>query len=84
MNAVEYYKLKFGEDRTKGFVHLVKEMGELAGSMEKGLDDIAKYELAEVAGICQYLASTYGIFDFNTEIEKLYVQKLQKLQNPSK
>lgn len=84
MKAVEYYTLKFGSDRTKGFVHLAKEMGELAGSIEKELDDMAQHELAEVAGICQYLASTYGVADFSAEIEKIYIQKLQKLQNPPK
>lgn len=81
MNAIEYYNIKFGSDRPKAFIHLIKEVGEMAGSIEKGKDDIAQYELVEIVGLCHFLASTYNMHDLNKRIEEVYAQKLQKLKD---
>jgi len=80
VNAIEYYKLKFGSDRNKAFIHLTKEVGELAGSIEKEKHDMAQYELVEILGLCYFLASTYEMHNVNEKLESVYTEKLQKLK----
>ena len=79
MKSVEYYTKKFGSDKQKAFIHLAKEVGELAGSIEKGNEATAQYELAEIVGICHFLASAYGVADLNARVEEIYATKLAKL-----
>ena len=77
MKAVDYYKRKYGNDKAKAIIHLVSELGEFTGSYEKGKDDGAKYELAEVLGLCHYLADQYG-FDISAKAEEIYKDKLKE------
>ena len=81
--AIEYYNRKFGEDKAAAFIHLVREIGEIAFAMEKSNIDHAKMEITESAALLYYLASKYG-FDLDTNMETLYYKKLAALkQSPS-
>ncbi len=74
--AVQYYRTKFGGDKEKAFIHIVKEVGELARALEKANPEMAKMEITEIAGLMQYLASEYG-FDLAVSLQELYTRKLQ-------
>ena len=78
-SAVEYYNLKFGDDKDAAFIHLVREIGEIAFAMEKKNPDHAKLELAESAALLYYLASKYE-FDPEANMESLYTKKLETLK----
>jgi hypothetical protein len=73
--AIEYYNRKFGEDKSSAFVHLVREIGEIAFAIEKNNVEHAKLEITESAAILHYLASKYG-FDLDSNIEVMYLKKL--------
>ncbi|HKU50637.1 MAG TPA: hypothetical protein VJP79_11845 [Nitrososphaera sp.] len=73
--AVEYYNRKFGDDKSGAFIHLVREIGEIAFAMEKNNLEHAKMEITESAALLHYLASKYG-FDLDTSMETLYLKKL--------
>jgi hypothetical protein len=77
--AIEYYNRKFGEDKAGAFIHLVREIGEIAFAMEKNNVDHAKLEIIESAALLHFLASKYG-FDLDTGIESLYYKKLTALK----
>jgi NTP pyrophosphatase (non-canonical NTP hydrolase) len=79
--AIEYYNRKFGEDRAGAFVHLVREIGEIAFAIEKNNVEHAKMEITESAAILYFLASKYG-FDLDTNIETVYLKKLAALKQP--
>ena len=50
--AVEYYNRKFGDDRSAAFIHLVREIGEIAFAIEKNNLEHAKLEItAALPGI---------------------------------
>lgn len=79
-SAIQYYERKFGNDLTKAFVHLVREIGEIALAIERQNLELAKMEITESAALLQFLAKKYG-FDLQSNIDSLYTKKLQTLQS---
>ena len=74
--ATEYYGRKFGNDIVKTYVHVVREIGELARALETNNLDLAKLEITETAALLYFLAEKYG-FDLNQNIEAVYKKKLE-------
>ena len=77
--AVEYYNKKFGDDRSAAFIHLVREIGEIAFAMEKGNVEHAKMEITESAALLYYLATKYSL-DIDSNIKAVYSKKLEMLK----
>jgi NTP pyrophosphatase (non-canonical NTP hydrolase) len=81
--ATEYYNMKFGDDKSAAFIHLVREIGEIAFAMEKDNLEHAKLELTESTALLYYLASKYE-FDLDANIESVYTKKLEMLKTSKK
>ena len=81
--AIEYYDRKFGDDKFAAFIHLVREIGEIAFAMEKNNAEHAKLELTESTALLYYLASKYEI-DLDANIESVYTKKLEMLKTSKK
>ena len=79
--AVEHYVKKFGSDRSAAFIHLVREIGEIAFAMEKNNIEHAQMEITESAALIYYLASQYGL-DLDTNMKTNYQKKLDMLKVP--
>jgi hypothetical protein len=77
--AIEYYNKKFGDNKSGAFVHLVREIGEIAYALEKDNAEHAKLEITESAALLYYLASKYD-FDLDSNIEVTYLKKLATLK----
>ncbi len=77
--AVEYYNRKFGDDRSAAFIHLVREIGEIAFAMEKSNVEHAKMEITESAALLYYLATKYGL-DIDANMKAVYTKKLEMLK----
>jgi NTP pyrophosphatase (non-canonical NTP hydrolase) len=77
--AIEYYNKKFGDDKAAAFIHLVREIGEIAFAMEKNNTEHAKLELTESMALLYYLASKYDM-DLDANIKSLYTKKLEMLK----
>ncbi len=75
--AIEYYRRRFGTDVSKAFIHLVREVGEIAFALERGNTDHAKIEIAESIALLYHLASIYGIDDIDGEMARIYSKKLE-------
>ena len=80
--AVEYYNRKFGDDRSAAFIHLVREIGEIAFAMEKDNVEHAKMEITESAALLYYLATKYNL-DIDANIKAVYSKKLEMLKTKS-
>ena len=80
--AVEYYNKKFGDDRSAAFIHLVREIGEIAFAMEKNNVEHAKMEITESAALLYYLASKYNL-DLDANMNLVYSKKLDALKPTS-
>ena len=81
--AIEYYNRKFGVDKTAAFIHLVREIGEIAFALERNNMEHAKLELTESTALIYYLASKYGL-DLDANIESVYTKKLEMLKKSTK
>jgi len=77
--AVEYYERKFKDDKASAFIHLVREIGEIAFAMEKNNTEHAKLELTESTALLYYLASKYKL-DLDANMKSLYTKKLETLK----
>lgn len=77
--AVEYYEAKYGDDIQRAFVHVVRELGELARAVEREQPDLAKHEITELAALMRYLAVRYD-FSLEESVASLYGKKLEKLK----
>lgn len=80
--AIQYYEKKFGNDVTKAFVHLVREIGEIAFAMERNNTEHAKVEITESVALLYFIAQKYGL-DLQSNIESMYAKKLEMLQAKS-
>ena len=80
--AIEYYNRKFGEDRSAAFIHLVREIGEIAFAMEKNNAEHAKMEITESAALLFFLATKYNL-DIDSNIKTVYSKKLEMLKTKS-
>ena len=69
--AINYYNKKFGDDRSAAFIHLIREIGEIAFAMEKNNIDHAKMEITESAALLYYLASKYDL-DLDSNMKAIY------------
>ncbi len=76
--ATEYYNKKFGDDKSAAFIHLVREIGEIAFAMEKNNMEHAKMEITESAALLYYLASKYGL-DLDANMKAVYQKKMDML-----
>jgi NTP pyrophosphatase (non-canonical NTP hydrolase) len=77
--AIEYYNRKFGDDRSAAFIHLVREIGEIAFAIEKNNMEHAKMEITESAALLQYLATKYSL-DLDANMKIVYAKKLEMLK----
>lgn len=80
--AVEYYDKKFGDDKSAAFIHLVREIGEIAFAMEKNNIEHAKMEITESAALLYYLATKFDL-DIDSNIKMVYSRKLEMLKAKS-
>jgi NTP pyrophosphatase (non-canonical NTP hydrolase) len=77
--AVEYYNKKFGVDTSAAFIHLVREVGEIAFAIEKKNVEHARMEITESAALLYYLATRYGL-DLDDNMKTVYAKKLEMLK----
>jgi len=76
--VIDYYERKFGEDINSTFIHLVREIGEIALSIEKGNSEHSKLKITEAAALLEYLASKYKI-ELHANMQHLYSKKIDRL-----
>jgi hypothetical protein len=76
--VLDYYERRFAGDISNAFVHLVREIGEVALAIEKVNSEHAKLKITEASALLQYLAWKYG-FDLDVNIQQLYSKKLDSL-----
>ena len=77
--AIEYYGKKFGDDKSAAFIHLVREIGEIAFAMEKDNIEHAKMEITESVALLHYLATKYNL-DLDANMKTVYGKKLEMLK----
>ena len=76
--AVEYYNKKYGDDINKAFIHLIREIGQIAYSIETTNNSVATSKITEASALLRFFASKYEI-DIESKIEEMYSKKISML-----
>jgi NTP pyrophosphatase (non-canonical NTP hydrolase) len=76
--VIDYYNIRFGENLSASFIHLVREIGEIALALEKNNIEHVKLKITESVALLHFLASKYGL-DVESNIQLLYAHKLDTL-----
>jgi NTP pyrophosphatase (non-canonical NTP hydrolase) len=77
--AIEYYNRKFGNNISAAFIHLVREMGEIAFAIENDKPGIARPKITEAVALLYYIGSKYNI-DIEENMNSLYAKKIESLK----
>jgi NTP pyrophosphatase (non-canonical NTP hydrolase) len=80
--VLDYYNKRFGENLNAAFIHLIREIGEIALGMEKNNFNHLRLKITEASALLKYLASRYDL-DVEANIQSLYSEKLEKLNKTS-
>ena len=75
---VEYYNKKYGDDINKAFIHLIREIGQIAYAIEKSNNLVAAAKITEASALLRFFASKYEI-DIESKIEDMYSKKISML-----
>ena len=80
--VLDYYNKRFGGNLDAVFIHLVREIGEIALAMERNNSNHLRLKITEASALLKYLASRYDL-DVEANIQSLYSDKLDKLNKTS-
>lgn len=76
--VISYYNKRFGDNINSAYIHLIREIGEIALAIEKENADHAKLKITEAAALLEYMASKYKI-DLDSNMELIYSKKMDTL-----
>jgi hypothetical protein len=76
--VIRYYNKRFGEDINSAYIHLVREIGEIALAIEKQSSEHARLKITEAAALLEYMDSKYK-FNLDSNIKLLYSRKMDTI-----
>jgi hypothetical protein len=76
---IKYYTMKYGDDTSAAFIHLVREIGQIAFAMETKNAPVLKAKLTEAAALLQFIAHSQKI-DLESNTEIMYSKKLSLIE----
>ena len=77
--AIEYYNMKYGNNTSAAFIHLIREIGEVAFAIENNKPGIAEPKLTEAVALLYYIGSKYEI-NIEENLGPLYTKKIETLR----
>ena len=72
---IEYYNKKYGDDIHKAFIHLIREIGQIAYAIEKSNNPVAVAKITEASALLRFFARKYEI-DLESNIQAMYSKKI--------
>jgi hypothetical protein len=76
--AIKYYNKKYGDNINNAFIHLIREIGQIAYAIEKKNNSVATAKITEASALLRFFASKYEI-DIESKIEEMYSKKISLL-----
>lgn len=77
-SAIRYYQIKFDDNINQAFVHLVREIGQIAFGIETNNKPVLEAKILEAEALLRFLAYKYGI-DIDKNAGAIYAKKLSQL-----
>ena len=76
-SAIRYYQIKYDDNVNEAFIHLIREIGQIAFGIETNNKSVLEAKIIESDALLKFLAHKYGI-DMNKNAEAMYTKKLSK------
>ncbi len=77
---IRYYEIKYGNDSNQAFIHLVREIGQIAYSLETKNESVFSAKVTEAIALLKFLAHKHNVnIELNTE--KMYSKKLNNIES---
>jgi hypothetical protein len=73
--SIKYYTRKYGDDMSAAFIHLVREIGQIAFAIETKNAPVLEAKLTEATALLQFIAHSNKI-DLESNTEMMYSKKL--------
>jgi hypothetical protein len=78
--AVRYYELKYGNDMDHAFIHLIRELGQIAYALETKNEPVFGAKVTEAVGLLRFLAYKHNV-NIESNIETMYSKKLAHINH---
>jgi hypothetical protein len=73
--ALRYYEFKYGNDMDHAYIHLIREIGQLAYALETKNEPVFSAKVTEAIALLKFLAHKHNV-DIESNIEMMYSKKL--------
>ena len=72
---IKYYTRKYGNDTNAAFIHLIREIGQMAFAIETKNAPVLESKLTEAVALLQFIAHSHNV-DLESNTEIMYSKKL--------
>ena len=79
-SAIKYYQMKYNDNLNQAFVHLIREIGQIAFGMETNNKSMLEAKIVEAEALLRFLAHKYDI-DTDKIGEAIYAKKISQFEN---
>jgi hypothetical protein len=76
--AVRYYELKYGNGIDQAFIHLIREIGQLAYALETKNKPVFDAKVTEAVALLEFFAHKHNV-NIQSNIETMYSKKLANI-----
>jgi hypothetical protein len=78
--AVRYYELKYGNSVDNAFIHLIREIGQIAYALETKNEPVFGAKVTEAMALLRFLAHKHNI-NIESNMETMYSKKLAHISS---
>jgi hypothetical protein len=78
--AVKYYELKYGNGIEQAFIHLIRELGQIAYALETKNEPVFAAKVTEATALLKFLAYKHDL-NIESNIETVYSKKLAHINH---
>ena len=78
--AVKYYELKYGDGVDQAFIHLIREIGQIAYALETKNKAVFDAKVTEAMALLKFLAHKHNV-NIESNIETMYSKKLAHINS---
>ena len=77
---VKYYEIKYGNDVDHAFIHLIRELGQIAYALETKNEPVFAAKVTEAIALLKFLAHKHNV-NIESNIETMYSKKLASINS---
>jgi hypothetical protein len=78
--AIKYYELKYGNDMDHAFIHLIRELGQIAYALETKNEAVFNAKVTEAIALLKFLAHKHNV-NIESNMETMYSKKLAHISH---